>query len=263
VRINNAVQTFASGLSVSMDQVEYSRKGQTPGVANEYEYQVERFLLAIEQSMDARAVALGTGVSVNSASASNATARFRAIRGWHATVSAATGAVTTAAVASAGSGVSRINASGAWRNSDFLLLHESMYLLGGDPDTLAVDQGVAMDIADAVLGSTGATSVLRQVYTKDNDSEFARDVQFMRTPFGRVAVLIDRFIPQAAIVTDAISGGAAFVYERARLRFAFWRPMRHYPLPPTGDSVKGYVHAGVTLEPLHPQTIGVIYNLST
>src|SRR3990172_3937765 len=66
VRIGNAVQTFASGLSVSMDQVEYSRKGQTPGVANEYEYQVERFLLAIEQSMDARAVALGTGVSVNS-----------------------------------------------------------------------------------------------------------------------------------------------------------------------------------------------------
>ena len=99
---------------------------------------------------------------------------------------------------------------------------------------------------------------------RSNENEFSQDIQFMRTPFGRIAILVDRFIPSSsAATTNAVSGGAAFLCERSRLRFALWRPMRHYPLPPSGDSVKGYVHCGVTLELIHPQSIGVMYNLTT
>jgi hypothetical protein len=152
-----------------------------------------------------------------------------------------------------------------------------MFGLGADPDTLAVDPGVKTDITLDVLGevasATGqpanasaifATPVtLRQMHMDQSQTEFTQDIQFMRTPFGRIAVLVDRFIPTAATSTDATIGGAFFLYERARLRVAFWRPLRHYPLPPTGDAAKGYVHGGVTLEVLHPQTIGVGYNVTT
>jgi hypothetical protein len=273
-RISNAVQTFTYGFAVSKDQIEYSLKGRSPGISNEYENQVNRHLLALGQSVDARAVALGTSVATVSASATNATTLFGTPRAWYASGSNAQGSVVTSTVASGGgSGVTKVNVSGAWSRSYFLALHEAMFSLGADPDTLAVDPGVKTDITLDVLGEVASASsaasammpaVVRQQYVQTNNSEFAQDIQFMRTPFGRIAVLVDRFIPSsAATVTNAVGGAAAFLYERARLRFAFWRPMRHYSLPPSGDSVRGYVHCGVTLELLHPQTIGVLYNLTT
>ncbi len=275
IRLSNSVQTFVSGFAVSKDQVEYSLKGMTPAVANEYEHQVERFLLAIEQSVDARIVASGAAVSAVSASASGASAVFAAIRAWHASASAATGSVTTAGVTGNFIGASKINVSGSWSRTAFISLHQAMYALGADPDTLAVEPGIKQALVLDIMGETasatgqpanasaiyGVPPVVRQLYQQNLD-EFQQDIQFMRTPFGRVAVLVDRFIPtSASATTNAVSGDAAFLYERARLRVAFWRPMRHYPLPPTGDAIKGYVHTGVTLEVLHPGTVGTLYNL--
>jgi hypothetical protein len=277
-RISNAVQTFVSGFAVSLDQIEYSIRGRTPGVSNEYEHQLERFLLSLEQSIDARIVANGASVAGVSASSATTVALFRAVRGWFATAGAATGSVTTAAVGTS-SGVSKINVSGAWSRSAFMALHEAMYKLGADPDTLAVDPGVKLDIVTDIMGEVaqstassvaasamyGIPAVVRQQYVNTSTTDFSQDVQFMRTPFGRVAVLVDRFIPSEAtpIATNAVSGGAAFLYERSRLRIAFWRPMRHYSIPPDGDSARGYVHTAATLELLHPNTVGVVYGLTT
>ena len=216
-----------------------------------------------------------------SAFAAMAPARFAVIAAranYFATASAATGSVTTAAVGTS-SGVSKINVSGAWSRSAFMALHEAMYKLCADPDTLAVDPGVKLDIVTDIMGEVaqstgqpanasamyGIPAVVRQQYVNTSTTDFSQDIQFMRTPFGRVAVLVDRFIPSEAtpIATNAVSGGAAFLYERSRLRIAFWRPMRHYSIPPGGDSARGYVHTAATLELLHPNTVGVVYGLTT
>lgn len=272
VRLTNAVQTLTFPFSVSLDQMEYSRRGQTPGNSNEYENQVDRHLMALEQSVDARAVALGTAVAAASASATNATARLGALRAWHTSSTSTTGVVVTSTAGSY-SGATICDVRGAWSRSLFLAVHEAMYGLGANPDTLCVDPGIKLDITTDILGevaSAVATStadinppVVRQPYPNNSWSEFSADIQFLRTPFGRVAVLIDRFVPTAATASNAVAGGAAFLYERSRVRYAFWRPMRHYPLPPTGESARGYVHCGVTLEMLQPQTVGILYNLTT
>lgn len=269
-RLANAVQTFRRDFSVSLDQVEYSRKGMTPGVADEYQHQVELFLLATEQSIDARIVAAGTTVASVTASASAVLALMGGIRNWQITATSAS--LQTAATADVG-----LSVGGAWSRSKFLQLHEQMFTLGADPDTLAVDPGVKADISADILGEIatatgqpanasaiyGTPAVVRQQYINSSTAEWTQDIQFLRSDYGRVAVLIDRFIPQAATATNSLAGGAAFLFDRSKLRIAFWRPLRHYPLPPTGDAIKGYVHTGVTLENLHPNTVGVLYNITT
>lgn len=268
-RLNNAVQAFRRDFAVSLDAVEYSLKGRAPSVSNEYEHQVENFLLATEQSMDARIVALGTAVASASAAAVTDTARTGAIRNWQVSSTGTIGTPTAATVTNC----AMVNMGGAWTRSRFLALHELMFTLGADPDTLAVDPGVKADITNDILGETAQASatsggvttspVVRQIHFDSSSTEFTADVQFLRNDYGRVAVLVDRFIPQAATATNSLAGGASFLYERSKLRWAFWRPLRHYPLPPTGDAMKGYVHAGAVTELMHPNTMGVIYNITT
>jgi len=274
-RINNAVQTFRRDFAISLDAVEYSLKGRAPGVSNEYEHQVENFLLATEQSIDARAVALGTAVVSASATAATDTARTGSFRNWQlsATADPTAGAQGTGAATNAIS----MNISGAWSRSRFLTLHEAMFKLGAKPNTLAVDPGVKADITNDVLGEAAQATfqpantsamaavpaVIRQVHSDASATEYTADIQFMRTDFGRIAVLVDRFIPTAATSTNARIGGAYFLYDRSKARCAFWRPLRHYSIPPSGDAMKGYVHAGVVFELLHPNTLGVGYNVTT
>jgi len=258
-RLANAVQTLQFDFSVSMDQVEYSRKGRTPGVANEYEHQVQNHLLVLEQSVDARAVALGTSVASVSASASSVSALMGAIRNWQTSATAATGTLQSGANVNYS-----LNISGAWSRARYLQLHEAMFTAGANPNTLAVDPGVKSDITTDILGEDATAGRVRQVHFDSSQTEFTQDIQYMRTDYGRVAILVDRFIPTAALSTaNALAGGAFFLYDRAKVRFAFWRPMRHYPIPPTGDYFKGYVHCGVTLEELHPKTVGIGYNVTT
>lgn len=272
-RLYNTVQTFRRDFAVSLDSVEYSLKGRAPGVSNEYEHQVENFLLATEQSIDARMVAAGTAVAAASATAATDTARAGALRNWQVSSTGTVGVATAAAATNA----VMIHIGGAWSRTKFLALHEYMFNLGADPDTLAVDSGVKADITNDILGEVAAATgqpanasaiygtpqVIRQVHTDASQTEFNADIQYLRTDYGRVAILVDRFIPQAATATNSLAGGAFFLYERSKVRVAFWRPLRHYPLPPTGDAMKGYVHSGATFELQHPNTLGVGYNITT
>lgn len=274
-RLNNAVQHFRRDFAVTMDAVEYAMKGRAPGVSNEYEHQVENFLLANEQSMDARMVALGTAVISASAAAVTDTARTGAFRNWQlsATADPSAGAQGTGAATNAIS----MNISGAWSRTRFLTLHEAMFKLGAKPNTLAVDPGVKADITNDVLGEAAQATyqpantsaiaatpaVVRQVHTDSSATEYTADIQFMRTDFGRIAILVDRFIPTAATSVSARVGGAYFLYDRSKARLAFWRPLRHYPLAPNGDSMRGYIHAAASVELLHPNTMGVGYNITT
>lgn len=279
-RLANSVQTFRRNFAVTMDSVQYSLKGRAPSVTNEYEHQVENILFSVTQSIDARICALGTAVQGTggpgnppSATASNDTPLMLTLKGWMVTATAAAG--TTTGSATATNSIS-MNVLGGWSRSRFLTLHQTMFSVGANPNTLAVDPQTKADITADVLGEVASNlslqpantsaiaatpQVIRQIHTDTSNTEFFQDIQFMRTDFGRIAILVDRFIPTAATATDARTSGAWFLFDRAKVRVAFWRPLRHYPLPPNGDAMRGYIHAGATLEVLHPQAIGIGYNM--
>lgn len=272
-RLGNAVQTFKFNFGVSLDSVEYSIKGRAPGVKHEYNHQVGNYLQTLEQSIDATIVRNASVASVQATNATNATALMAGFRGYQVTTTAAAGSAQSAAVTN----VCMVNVSGAWSRARFLALHEFMFNFGASPNTLAVDPGVKADITNDILGEVaqstgqpanasavfGIPTVVRQLHTDASATEYTADIQFLRTDYGRVAVLVDRFIPQAATATTTTAGGAFFLYDRSKVRVAFWRPIRHYPLPPNGDSMRGYVHAGATVEFLTPRAVGVGYNVTT
>lgn len=258
IRLNNAVQNFKFNVGVSLDALEYTLKGQSPGVGNEYQHQISQRLQVLEQSVDARMVALGTSVASASATGSGATALMGALRSFQVSATAAAGSAESASVTNC----CQINIAGAWSRTRFLALHEFMFNQGANPDTLVVDPGVKGDITADILGESASTGI-RQVHFDNSASEFTQNIQFMRTDYGRVAILVDRFVPTAATATNSLAGGAYFLFDRAAVRLAFWRPIRHYPLPPNGDHARGYVHCGATIEVLSPRALGVGYNITT
>lgn len=272
-RLGNAVQTFKFNFGVSLDSVEYSVKGRAPGVKHEYNHQVGNYLQTLEQSIDAAMVRNASVASVQATGATGDLALMAGFRGYQASATAAAGSAQSAAVTN----VAMVNVLGAWSRTRFLALHEFMFNLGANPNTLAVDPGVKADITNDILGEVaqvtgqpanasaifGIPTVVRQMHVDSSATEYTADIQFIRTDYGRVAVLVDRFIPQAATATSSTAGGAFFLYDRSKVRLAFWRPIRHYPLPPNGDSMRGYCHAGVTVEILTPRAVGVGYNITT
>jgi hypothetical protein len=278
-RLANSVQTFYRTFQVTMDMLTYSLKGRAPSVDNEYEHQVENFLLVQAQSMNARIVAKGTDASAVFVTDSTAVGLMAGFRGFQLTATAdpSGGVQGTAAATNALSH----NVSGAWSRTRFLQLHEAMFRLGANPNTLIVGPGVKADITNDILGEVaqssnasassiyGIPTVVRQMHTDSSGTEFTQDIQFIRTDYGRVAILVDRFVPEGTTsATNArgstgVSGAAVFLIDRSKTRLAFWRPLKHYPLPPDGDRMRGYVHAGATLEAQHPNTIGVLYNITT
>jgi hypothetical protein len=271
IRLGNAVQSFIRPFAVTMDAVTYASKGMAPGVTQEYEHQVEAWLLNIEQSVDARLVA--TANAAVSASATTVSALMGGFKNWIVGTSGAAGALqgsTASTAAQAAPSNISMNIAGGWSRSRFLTLHQAMFDVGANPDTLAVASSIKSQITLDVLGETaaataGAPPVVRQVHTDGSNSEFAQDIQFLRTDFGRVAILVDRFMPTAATnaaPTPSGACGAFYLYERARSRIAFWRPMKHYPLPTDGDYLRGYCHTGVTYEALNPMTVGIGYNIA-
>lgn len=242
-RYGNVVQSFRKDFAVTMDQIKLSQNGIAAGVPNEYEYQVGKKLMELTQSMDARIVALGSTVASNAGA--GGTARLMAtLRAWSALAI-------------------QESATGLFTVAEFMKIHERMFGAGARPDTLVCSHGVKADITRAIL-DTGAQSGNRLTYFQPSSQVYDQSVEYMRTDFGRVAILVDIFVPQAAVSNASeIASSAYFVFDKSKIRMAFFRQLRHYPLPPNGDAFRGYVHGSFTLEVLHPSALGMHTQVTT
>lgn len=242
-RLGNVVQAIRRDFAVSFDQVKMSQNGQTAGVPNEYEYQVGKKLMEVTQSFDARIVANSTAVGSNAGNTS--TPRLMAaLRAFSS--SAVTGSL-----------------SGSFTLASLMGIHETMFGAGARPNTLVCSHGVKADITNALLASPTATGT-HIMYTQPSSQVYDQSVEYIRTDFGRMAIVVDIFVPQlSATAAAAIDSAAYFVFDSSKIRLAQFRPLRHYPLPPNGDSFRGYVHGSMTLEVLHPSCLGWVHQVTT
>lgn len=240
-RFANAVQSFRSDFAVAFDQVKLSQNGITAGVPNEYEYAVGKKLMEVTQSMDARVVALGTSVASNAG-----TTAVKRLMGALRAFSAS--AVT-------------LSTTGAFTITDLLNIQERMFGAGARPDTLVCSHGVKADITRAIMNDSG---VGRVSYNQPTQGAYDLNVEYIRTDFGRLAIITDIFVPQGSASAAAeIDSNAYFVFDRSKVRLAFFRQLRHYPLNPNGDAFRGYVHGSMTLEVLHPSALGIHTQVTT
>jgi hypothetical protein len=225
-RLTNITQIFRKDMVVSDTQ----RAENPAGVRDEYEYQVMKAMREIARNVEA------TLFKISNTSATGATAtNFRAMKGIRGFE---------------GDGLSLFDASGIITTARVVSAHQTMWTNGADPDTLFLSAADKKTLVDAILASNAGNT--RNVAAADN--VYIANIDVFESPFGRLAMVADRFIPTST-ATSASAGW--FLGERSKARLAFLRPIQHVPLAKTGDATKGMVRGELTLELLHPSSWGV------
>ena len=154
-----------------------------------------------------------------------------------------------------------LSTTGAFNISDLLTIQERMFGAGARPNTLVCSHGVKADITRGLLNDSG---IARVQYVQPTTGVYDQSVEYIRTDFGRLAIIVDIFVPQASASAAAeIDSAAYFVFDSSKIRLAFFRQLRHYPLNPNGDAFRGYVHGSMTLEVLHPSALGIHTQITT
>lgn len=224
-RLQNISQIFGDDIVVSDTQ----RSENPAGVRDEYEYQIMLLMREVARNIEA------TVFKISSASATGATASnartMKGIRGFE------------------GDGLTLFNGSGTITTARVISAHQTMWVNGADPDTLYLSPGDKKTLIDNMVSN--ATVNQRNIAAAEN--VFIANIDVFESPFGRLAMVADRFIPTS---TATSASAAWFLGERSKARLAFLRPIRHVPLAKTGDATKGMVRGELTLELLHPSAWG-------
>lgn len=269
-RLQNWVQRFRKDFALSQDQIELAKRGGIVGVHDAMAFEAGKAGQEIQRNINARlwsnsaatasADALAEmGYATGAESGANATAsQFANIRyfGQYVTYklpgtspTSVTGGVTAAV-------------DGAFASGTLFDLHEQMFMYGIKPDTLVLSPGVKRDLSRILLSDTGLARV--QNLDTIKGQEFGPVIEFIRTDFGRLATVVDRWMPQSSVTGANRWNAAAYaLIDKARLRLAYWRPLKPYSLPPSGDNMRAFMLAALTLEVTHPRAIGLGLGVTT
>lgn len=224
-RLQNIAQIFRKDLEVSDSQ-----QAENPaGVPDEYNHQVMKALREITRNIES------TVFKIASASAS----------GVEQDGSAGVGRAMKGIRGFTPDGLTIFDASGSITSGRVISNHQTMIINGADPDTIYLNPQDKNTLITNIIGNGSANT--RYIAAADN--RVVANIDVFETPFGLLAMVMDRFIPY---VTATASGGAWFMGERAKARLGWFRPLQHVPLAKGGDSTRGYVRGELTLELLHP-----------
>lgn len=224
-RLQNISQIFRKDIVVTDTQ----RAENPAGVRDEYEYQVMKGMKEIARNIEATVFKI-SNTSATGATATNAR-NMKGIRGFE------------------GDGLTLFNASATISTAQIVSAHQTMHVNGADPDTLYLSPANKKTLIDVMVN--GANVNVRNVAAAEN--VFIANIDVFESPFGRLAMVSDRFIETA---TATLASAAWFLGERSKARLAFLRPLSHVPLAKTGDATKGMIRGELTLELLHPSSWG-------
>jgi hypothetical protein len=256
-RYANNTQIMKHEFSVSRTQIQTSQRGMTAGVRNEYQYQLFKFMKNLLRSIDAR---VSSNISVTGATGTSATATTRltrVIRGFSDT----------------GKSIIVTNVNGTFATATYGGLRAAMDAAGADPDTLFVTSPTKVAISIGVIngglftgGQSPATAngVLRRFTQDAFEKEISTVIDVMEDDFGRVVLIRDRWMPYTSATAANVTGasGAYFLMDRSKVKLGFFQRPDHFPLPPNGDSQRGFVLAEWGMKVLHPSAVGVGYNVT-
>lgn len=148
---------------------------------------------------------------------------------------------------------------GAFATAGFYKIQEAQWTAGIKAGTLVVSGGVKLDLSRTLLADSTLSSV-RNTDTVQN-GEYGPVIEVLRTDLGRVACLVDRWMPQATATAANLWEAPAYaLLDTSRIRLAYWRQLRPYSLPPSGDNMRAYMQASLTVEVMNPLAIGLGLN---
>lgn len=259
-RVTNITQIFRKDIKVS----DTMRALNPFGVADEYSYQIMKAGTEIARNMEVALWRLGA-----SAGDAGSTVSGRLWKSYE-------GLLTTNAAFARGSMLSNSASDAAAtsfpvREADFNAMLDRIYQQGGSPDLVFVSPSVKRYISQWGIGTAvsapGIGARELQASSDPRTRTLTRSVNVYESDFGTVNIVLDRWIPQSPQTAISATGaanlvGRMFFMERARNRIAFLRPVRHVPLPPGGDNIRGLVVGEATIEALAEKGSGLIKNVS-
>ena len=260
VRYGNWVQHFRKDFGVSLDTIKLSQNGQVIGTRNEMDLEATSANKEILRNIDARTWSNGT--ACQAATGADATVQLMAnIRGINGTAQAIADCKTITQTA-----------AGSFSTANLYSLHQSMWATGAKPDTLFVNTFCKMNVSRTLLGDSAYNTTVPagglSLVKADGfigGGEYGPVIDFIKTDYGRLAVVMDRWMPRstasAALAASAIQTTSCWaLIEKSKVRLAYWRPLQTYPVAPQGDFMAAYSLAALTLEYLHPSCIGLQIN---
>lgn len=259
-KLYNYVQHFQGNFWVGLDNVEVSRRNGTIGVADEYRFQAGKRQREKLRDVNIRLFALptvtATATREDYPSSATTGPRFGNLHYW-ASQSSSTAYGTTSAQWINGAGLA-VTSAGIYS------VMNAMWANNVTPDTALMSGGqkISLDrnlLNDTTLGTVRNTDAIQ-------NGTYSPVVDVIKTSLGRFAVVVDRWIPQSAssttAATDNVLAESWYLADRKQLKFAWWRPFKEYPLPPTGDNMRGYVRGAGTVMILNPHAIGGVYRVA-
>jgi len=224
-RIANYTMIFRKDIEVSETQ----RAVNPAGIKDEYSYQLSVAMKEIGRAVEARSfnarASSAAGASGAGTTASGSARLMRTLDDMIFTNTASAASATKALLDS---------------------LVEAAFIAGGVPNRLFVHPNTKSQIVNNIGGA--ATVNYRNVAA--SDARLIGNVDVYVSNFGALELVPDRFMPTAATATGTTSYGRIWLLEQPKIRYAILRPIKHVPLPPNGDSVRGMVLGELTMEVL-------------
>lgn len=255
-RLSNLCEIFRKDVQASNTQ----RAVRPAGVADEYLHQVNVAIKEVARDME---LTLLQGNATSATGTTGATTYMRNIRG-----AITTNAFSTSSTAIGCTGVGFSTTSWALGEIMFNATLEQVYLQGGKVDTVFVNGSTKRQISrftNLTAPTYGGTSITARNIAAESKT-IVSAVDIFETDFGRVNIVLDRWVG----TTEGGPGhgtvnpdNRAFFFQMDTWELSFLRPLKHVPLPPGGDAVRGMVLAELTLTHYAEQWNARIGNIST
>lgn len=222
-RIQNWTQIFRKDIKVSETQ----RAVNPAGMRDAYTYEAEKALREIGRHIETKLLEAAY------TSASGASDVYRTMKSLGVFLSAAT---------SSGLGSAAVSA----HNRVILdTVIEKCFIAGGNPTKLFCHPNSKTQFANNLSGVS-----LRNIAA--TDARVVGNIDVYMSNFNVIELIPDRFCPSGSATGSAaslggVSGGRWYLLDQPKVKIGVLRPLKHVPIPPAGDAVRGMILTELTL----------------
>lgn len=245
-RLTNTCQIFRRDIKISLTQIALD----PAGIDDQYMYQIEKCLTVNKISMEKRAWEGGALTAEVTGSGSDDVRKMKTMDAF-----ITDNAFHCDASDLGGNG----SAGGATADEDiYNALLQKIYEDGGKPRHTFLSPQHKRQFSTF----TGVSYARATIALSDRTVYDAVDVYVSN--FGKMFFVLDRHVPSDIDgAPDDDGTSCAYVLDMTRIAFAHLpnRRQRHYPLPPQGDSVIGYVAGECTLQVANDKGHGRLYGI--
>lgn len=252
-RVNNLCEIFRKDIQVSNTQ----RAVRPAGIKDEYLHQVQVGIKEIGRDIE---ITLFQGAAGSATGGTGALRTMNTLRNF-----ISTNFFSTSSTAIGATGVGFSTTSWALGEVMFNSILERCYLAGGRIDTVFVNGSQKRQISRFGASVSYGSAVVRRNIDA-SAKKIVAGVDSYDSDFGVVNVILNRFV-------GTTEGGAGlgtvnpdnrlFAMQMDSWEIAVLRPLKHVPLPPGGDAVRGMVLTELTLVSYAEKWSAMVGNLST